>query len=229
MAAHNMAQRICTIATNEGVFLAYLVALPRHWFRWRKAFATRRLALKISLSCARDSLRLNGITANIPNETACATSALVSYPLSASKYAALWPSIRADSWLQPAVVPEVSRHLIAMPCASTVKLILLLSPLGEPHVLIATHLPAGMGMYLDMAGIDHQPLKIRIFYQSLLKTSPGPFITPTAKKAVSIFPVTIVRWQVLPWRAGAKDPKKAKINSRLSRASRPQSPFLPSR
>jgi DNA topoisomerase-3 len=31
--AHRYAQRICTAATNELVFLAYLVAMPRHCFR----------------------------------------------------------------------------------------------------------------------------------------------------------------------------------------------------
>ena len=36
-------RRICTAASNEVSFFAYLVAIPRHRLRWRKAFSTRCL------------------------------------------------------------------------------------------------------------------------------------------------------------------------------------------
>ncbi len=45
MTAYKYVQQICTAATNELVFLAYLVAIPRHCFRCKKAFSTRCLAL----------------------------------------------------------------------------------------------------------------------------------------------------------------------------------------
>ena len=128
--AHKYVQRICTAATNEPVFLAYLVAIPRHCFRWRKAFSTRYLALYSTRSCSRGSLRLRleGMTGSIPLARATSINALVSYPLSANRYAASKPSIKGIACVQSAVVPDVIMHFIGIPCPSTAKWILLFSP-----------------------------------------------------------------------------------------------------
>ena len=53
MAAHNTTQRIRTAATNEAVFFAYRVAIPRHCFQVEKGNFYQMPYLYISLSCSR--------------------------------------------------------------------------------------------------------------------------------------------------------------------------------
>jgi hypothetical protein len=62
-------------------------------------------------------------------------------------------------------------------------------------------------MYFDMAGIDHQPLKICIIHQSFQNLFPDPLVTPPAETAVYILPVPIRFRQVPPWRPSAQDPE----------------------
>ena len=124
-------QRIWTAATNEAVFLAYRVAIPRHLFRCRNAFSTKCRSLYRSRSYLRCTFRffLDGMTASIPESSAMVMISLVSYPRSASKYCAGKPSISLAATAQSAVVPAVTKNRTGIPFASTAKCIFVLSPL----------------------------------------------------------------------------------------------------
>lgn len=69
------------------------------------------------------------MTAYIPEFCATAMISLVSYPRSASKYCAAKPSISCVATAQSAVVPAVTKNRTGIPCASTARCILVLSPL----------------------------------------------------------------------------------------------------
>ena len=43
-------------------------------------------------------------------------------------------------------------------------------------------------MYLDMTGVDHQPLKVSVVHQGLQNLFPDSLVTPPAEPAVYIFP-----------------------------------------
>ena len=80
------------------------------------------------------------------------------------------------------------------------------APLGAGHFLVSSHCASRMGMDLDMIGIDHQPLEIRLIYyiQQLCPDAPVP---PTAKTAMSVLPIPVIRGQVPPGCPGAQNPK----------------------
>ena len=80
------------------------------------------------------------------------------------------------------------------------------APLGAGHFLLSSHCASRMGMNLDMTGIDHQPLEIRLIYyiQQLCPDAPVP---PTAKTAMSVLPVPVIRGQVPSGCPGAQNPK----------------------
>ena len=75
-----MMQRMCTAAKYEAVFLAYLVAIPRHRFSSMKVFSTRWRRRYRYLSYLRSSLLfdLGGITGSIPASLAIPTIASLS-------------------------------------------------------------------------------------------------------------------------------------------------------
>jgi hypothetical protein len=58
-----------------------------------------------------------------------------------------------------------------------------------------------------MAGINHQPFKIRIIHQLLQKRCPNAAVTPAAKPAVRILPIAIVGRQIAPRGACPQNPK----------------------
>jgi hypothetical protein len=64
-------------------------------------------------------------------------------------------------------------------------------------------------MDFDMAGVNHEPLKVRIVNQLFEEFLPSPLVTPAAETAMRIFPVAIVRRQVAPRRSGAQYPEDA--------------------
>lgn len=111
--------------------MAYRVAIPLHRFRCRKAFSTkwRNLYRCLSYFLWNFLFFLGGITAFIPCFSACLTITSLSYPRSANKYSAVRPSIKTPACVQSAVVPCVIATLIGIPCASTAKCNLVLSPL----------------------------------------------------------------------------------------------------
>ena len=64
-----------------------------------------------------------------------------------------------------------------------------------------------MRVDLDVAGIDHQPLVIRLIDESLQQFFPGALVAPPTKASVGVFPVPVVRRQIAPRGSGAQDPE----------------------
>ncbi len=62
-------------------------------------------------------------------------------------------------------------------------------------------------MNLDVAGVDHQPFIVRLINQLFQQGFPDPFIPPTTKAAMGVFPVTVTRWQIPPESACAQNPE----------------------
>ena len=75
------------------------------------------------------------------------------------------------------------------------------------HRLIATSCASRVGMYFDMAGIDHQPFKVCVIHQGFQDPFPDSLVTPPAKPAVYLLPVSVRFWQVPPRCPGTKDPE----------------------
>ena len=109
--------------------------------------------------------------------------------------------------MQSAAGPAVIITLIGIPCASTARCSFVLSPLLSAHVLVAAPCSCCVRVNFNVACIDHQPLKIRIDNQLFEERLPNPLVAPTTKASVCIFPITIIRGQIAPRRAGTKDPK----------------------
>ena len=137
------------------------------------------------------------------------------------------PSINRAATVQSAVVPEVIKNRTGIPCASTAKCILVLSPLCTTHCLIPTPCSSGIRMYLDMTGVDHQPLKVSVVHRGLQNLFPDSLVTPPAEPAVYIFQFPYVSGksrQGAPVRSIQNTPL---INCRVSRALPPRVPFSP--
>ena len=64
-----------------------------------------------------------------------------------------------------------------------------------------------MGMNLDVAGVDHQPLKVRIVDNRIQQLVPDASIPPAAKAAMGVLPVTVIRRQVPPRSPSTQNPK----------------------
>jgi hypothetical protein len=75
------------------------------------------------------------------------------------------------------------------------------------HILIAAFGACRVRMHLDMAGVNHEPCKIRIIHQWLQKDFPDPAVTPTAKPAVRMLPLAIIRRQITPRSACPQNPE----------------------
>ena len=75
------------------------------------------------------TVSFGGISGFIPCLIACSIMAYESYPLSAKRCFASSPLISAMACVQSATVPDVIIALNGIPCASTARCILVLSPL----------------------------------------------------------------------------------------------------
>lgn len=64
-----------------------------------------------------------------------------------------------------------------------------------------------MRVYLDVAGVDHQPFKVRLIHELLQQPLPDALVAPAAKAAMRVLPVTIIGRQIAPRSAGAQNPK----------------------
>ena len=62
-------------------------------------------------------------------------------------------------------------------------------------------------MNLDMAGVDHQPFKVRLVDQLLQQLFPDALVTPAAETTMGVFPVPVIWRKIPPRRAGAKNPE----------------------
>lgn len=64
-----------------------------------------------------------------------------------------------------------------------------------------------MGVDFDMAGIDHEPLEIRLVHEFGQQALPMPFVPPAAKAPVGVAPATIIGGKIPPGSAGAQNPQ----------------------
>ena len=64
-----------------------------------------------------------------------------------------------------------------------------------------------VGMHFDVAGVDHQPLKIRLFDELFEQFLPDPFVPPANETAMGIAPMTQIQRQIPPGSSGAQDPE----------------------
>ena len=121
----------CTAAGKDAVFFAYLVAIPPRRFSSGNAFSTRCRSRYKYLSYSRCFFQFlrGGITRVIPSSASLSTKLSLSYPLSASKFPASIPSTSLQACEQSATLPAVINILTGIPCASTARWSLLLSPL----------------------------------------------------------------------------------------------------
>ena len=62
-------------------------------------------------------------------------------------------------------------------------------------------------MYFDVAGVDHQPLKVGVIHQGFQYPFPDPLVAPPAEPPVYILLVSIRFQQILPVRSSAKNPE----------------------
>ena len=62
-------------------------------------------------------------------------------------------------------------------------------------------------MHFDVAGVYHQPLEIRLFYEHLEELFPNPLVPPTDEAPMGISPTAQIRRQIPPRRPSAQDPK----------------------
>ena len=64
-----------------------------------------------------------------------------------------------------------------------------------------------MGMYLAVAGIDHQPLHVRLVDELLKQSLPHTPITPAAEPPMGVLPVAVAGRKIAPGCAGAQYPE----------------------
>ena len=81
------------------------------------------------------------------------------------------------------------------------------APFCTSDGLIASAGPSPMGMNLDVAGVDHQPLKVRIVDNRIQQLFPDAPIPPAAKAPMGVLPITVIRWQVPPRSPSTQNPK----------------------
>jgi hypothetical protein len=59
----------------------------------------------------------------------------------------------------------------------------------------------------DVAGVDHEPLEIRLVDEFPKEVLPESLVSPSAETTVGVFPVPVVRWQIAPRSARSQDPE----------------------
>jgi hypothetical protein len=64
-----------------------------------------------------------------------------------------------------------------------------------------------MGVNLNVAGVDHQPLEVGLDDQFFQQPLPETLVAPAAKASVGVFPISVVGRQIAPRGSGAQDPE----------------------
>ena len=67
-----------------------------------------------------------------------------------------------------------------------------LAPFCTSYGLIASPRPSPMGMNLDVAGIDHQPLKVWVVDNRVQQLVPDASIPPATKAPMGVLPITVI-------------------------------------
>lgn len=82
-------------------------------------------------------------------------------------------------------------------------------------------------MSFDVAGVDHEPLKIRLVDQLFQEFFPSPLVAPATEAPMGVFPIAIVRRQVAPGCPGAQDPEDSVEKSAIVSGDTAPLPRLP--
>ena len=90
-------------------------------------------------------------------------------------------------------------------------------PFCSTYRLVAINRVGSMGMNLDGAGIDHEPLKVRLLDHLLQQLLPDSRIAPAVEATMRILPVPVIGRPIKPRGSSAKYPKTAFRKRRLSK------------
>ena len=67
------------------------------------------------------------------------------------------------------------------------------APFSAGHGLVAPMPPSPVGMHLDVAGVYHQLLKVRVINDVVQEAGPDAPVPPAAKAAMGILPIPVFR------------------------------------
>ena len=93
------------------------------------------------------------------------------------------PASSAAAWVQSATVPAVTTIRTGIPWASTAGCGFVSAPFSAADGLIAAPGANAVLVYLDLTGVNHQPLKVRVVNQGCLQFGPDALIAPADKAA----------------------------------------------
>ena len=96
------------------------------------------------------------------------------------------------------------------------------APFCAAYGLIASPCSSPVGMNLDVAGVYHQPLKVRIVDDRIQQLLPDTPVPPATEAPMGVFPVPVIRWQVPPWSTGTQNPEH-RVQKQPVVSSRPTS------
>ena len=112
----------------------------------------------------------------------------------------IYPSINRSACAQSAEVSFVTKTRIGIPCVSTARCILVLSPLLYGSSSDYRHRYCRMGMNLDMTGVDHQSFKVRFVHQQFKHPLPCALVPPTLESLIYRSPFAVFWRQISPRR-----------------------------
>jgi len=81
------------------------------------------------------------------------------------------------------------------------------APFCTSYGLVASPGSSPMGMNLDVAGVDHQPLKIRIVDDGVQQPLPDAPIPPATEASMGILPISVVGRQIPPGCPSSQNPE----------------------
>ncbi len=139
------------------------------------------------------------------------------------------PSIKAMACVQSAVAPAATATPTGIPCASTAKCILLSSPLLCGPCLGCPLGSRRVEVDFAMAGIDHQPFKIRLINPHFKEVFPYSLVSPPNKALVNGSPLPYSGGKSRHGASARNIQNTALMKRRLSFAIPPHCPLCPGR
>ena len=90
---------------------------------------------------------------------------------------------------------------------ATTAAIVISTPSCAAYSLIAPTGTSPMRMSLNVGGVDHQPLKVRVIDDRIQELLPYPSIPPATKATMGVLPVSVIRRQVSPQSPSTQIPR----------------------
>ena len=84
-----------------------------------------------------------------------------------------------------------------------------------------------MGVNLAVAGVDHEPFKIRVVNQNFQQSFPHTIVAPADKATMRIAPAAEIWRQVTPWRTCPHNPKDRIYKQAVILGNAAPTPFAP--